>query len=110
MGDNYQSDVETPIKLKIKAMHLPKATDVALQSNCFTKMFTQSMPFWRDNATSMNFIGIRTMLGMVANKYFDNPFISFNEYSDFNADPVSYTHLTLPTNTSQCRSRWSPYH
>ena len=24
--------------------------------------------------------------------------------------PVSYTHLTLPTNYLQCRSRWSPYH
>ena len=24
-------------------------------------------------------------------------------------DPVSYTHLTLPT-TTLCRSRWSPYH
>ena len=24
--------------------------------------------------------------------------------------PVSYTHLTLPTNTNACRSRWSPYH
>ena len=23
---------------------------------------------------------------------------------------VSYTHLTLPTNVSMCRSRWSPYH
>ena len=23
---------------------------------------------------------------------------------------VSYTHLTLPTNISRCRSRWSPYH
>ena len=23
---------------------------------------------------------------------------------------VSYTHLTLPTNTVTCRSRWSPYH
>ena len=23
---------------------------------------------------------------------------------------VSYTHLTLPTNTNACRSRWSPYH
>ena len=23
---------------------------------------------------------------------------------------VSYTHLTLPTKTHQCRSRWSPYH
>ena len=26
------------------------------------------------------------------------------------AIPVSYTHLTLPTNTVTCRSRWSPYH
>ena len=24
--------------------------------------------------------------------------------------PVSYTHLTLPTNSKMCRSRWSPYH
>ena len=23
-------------------------------------------------------------------------------------DTVSYTHLTLPTNVQQCRSRWSP--
>ena len=23
---------------------------------------------------------------------------------------VSYTHLTLPTKNSPCRSRWSPYH
>ena len=26
------------------------------------------------------------------------------------ARPVSYTHLTLPTTRSECRSRWSPYH
>ena len=26
------------------------------------------------------------------------------------AQPVSYTHLTLPTMLAQCRSRWSPYH
>ena len=25
-------------------------------------------------------------------------------------DPVSYTHLTLPTIAAECRSRWSPYH
>ena len=24
--------------------------------------------------------------------------------------PVSYTHLTLPTTSARCRSRWSPYH
>ena len=87
IGDNYQSDVERPKSLKINAMHLPKATDVAMKANCFAKMLTSSMPFWRDNAASMNFIGIRTMLAIAANKYFDNPFISFNEDSDFNADP-----------------------
>ena len=27
-----------------------------------------------------------------------------------NPASVSYTHLTLPTNVQQCRSRWSPYH
>ena len=25
-------------------------------------------------------------------------------------EPVSYTHLTLPTISCRCRSRWSPYH
>ena len=25
-------------------------------------------------------------------------------------EPVSYTHLTLPTTLVKCRSRWSPYH
>ena len=25
-------------------------------------------------------------------------------------EPVSYTHLTLPTTCNLCRSRWSPYH
>ena len=25
-------------------------------------------------------------------------------------NPVSYTHLTLPTIYPKCRSRWSPYH
>ena len=38
-------------------------------------------------------------------------------YTDFGAYgirvtavPVSYTHLTLPTMNTWCRSRWSPYH
>ncbi len=90
IGDNYGPDVEIPRKLKINSMHLPKATDVAQNQekvNLFSKMLMKNMPFWRDNAAAMNFVGIRTMLAIVANKYFDNPFIAFNKYSDFNADP-----------------------
>ena len=32
------------------------------------------------------------------------------ETQDWFSEAVSYTHLTLPTNTVTCRSRWSPYH
>ena len=28
----------------------------------------------------------------------------------FSLKAVSYTHLTLPTKSDECRSRWSPYH
>lgn len=90
IGDNYQSDVEIPKSLNINAMHLPKATDIAFNTekvNLLAKMLTQNMPFWRDNASAMNFIGIRTMFTMAVNKYFDNPFVTFNKHSDFNADP-----------------------
>lgn len=77
IGDNFQSDVESPKNLILMHGIYQRATGVALDKqevNNFAKMFTQSMPFWRDNGTSMNFIGIRTMIAMAANKYFDNPF------------------------------------
>lgn len=91
IGDNWHSDVQVPKnKYKINTKHLPKATDVAMDKNRVNNlmdMLTKNMPFWRDNAASMNFVGIRTMMAMVANKYFDNPFKTFNIESDFNADP-----------------------
>ena len=31
-------------------------------------------------------------------------------FSVIGSPAVSYTHLTLPTTLSTCRSRWSPYH
>ena len=35
---------------------------------------------------------------------------SMPTYEEFRDTSVSYTHLTLPTNSVWCRSRWSPYH
>ena len=31
-------------------------------------------------------------------------------WQEYTEEPVSYTHLTLPTTWQACRSRWSPYH
>lgn len=98
IGDNYQSDFEMPRKQKINSMHLPKAIDVAMDTNVVNNllgMFTKSMPFWRDNNFAMQFIGIRTMIAMFANKYFDNPFKTFNKDSDFNADPYLIGYYVL---------------
>ena len=90
IGDNYHSDYEVAKKHKINSIYFPKTTDIMLDKNTtnnLTQMLYTSMPFWRDNQASMNFIGIRSMLAVVANKYFDNPFRVFNTESDFNIDP-----------------------
>ena len=100
IGDNYETDFENSLKHGIVGIYFPKTTDLMLNrnhTNNLSQMFASSMPFWRDNQTSMNFIGIRTMLAMVANKYFDNPFRSFNRNSDFNIDPylIGYYNLGM---------------
>ena len=90
IGDNYKSDYEMAKKCKINSEYFAKTTTLMLDANTtnnLTKMLDKSMPFWRDNQASMNFIGIRTMVAVVANKYFDNPFRTFNKESDFNIDP-----------------------
>ena len=34
----------------------------------------------------------------------------YEDAKTYRFNPVSYTHLTLPTIHVECRSRWSPYH
>lgn len=98
IGDNYFSDYENPRKLGIQAEHLPKASDVYQDKNVthnLSTMFTKSLPMWRDNKNALNFLGIRCMMGMVANKYFDNPYKTFNYTADFNADPYLIGYYAL---------------
>lgn len=98
IGDNYVSDYENPKKLGIQAQHLPKASDVFQDKNVthnLSTMFTKSLPMWRDNKNALNFLGIRCMMGIVANKYFDNPYKTFNYTADFNADPYLIGYYAL---------------
>lgn len=98
IGDNYKSDYLKAKEIGINAIHFPKASLVASDerlTNCFESMLIKNMPFWRDNANSMQFFGIRTMIAIVANKYFDNPFRAFNNMTDFNADPYLIGYYAL---------------
>lgn len=95
IGDNYNSDYLNAKKNNLESVHFPKPIDCLYSSNNLIKMFTQSLPFWQDNRESMRYIGVRVMLAMVANKYFDNPFRSFNYNTDFNADPYLIGYYAL---------------
>ena len=94
IGDNYESDVVQAKKQGINVGHLKKATDVFYE-NRLEDVFIKDLPDWQDNRAGMNFLGIRTMMGIVANKYFDNPYRTFNRESIFNGDPYLIGYYAL---------------
>lgn len=94
IGDNYESDVIQATKQGINVGHLKKSTEV-FHDNGLEDVFIKDLPDWGDNRASMNFLGIRTMIGMVANKYFDNPYRTFNKKTIFNGDPYLIGYYAL---------------
>ena len=100
IGDNYNSDYEIPKKIGLNAAFFPRtialASDKKYSSNLF-QLILKDLPLWEDNKAAFDFLGIRCMLAVVANKYFDNPFRFFNKDSDFNGDPflIGYYNLGM---------------
>ena len=47
---------------------------------------------------------------LICEKVFSELNVNWMNYKIKYLKPVSYTHLTLPTKDTRCRSRWSPYH
>lgn len=93
IGDNPHSDIEMAESKGLATFNLPKT--VELLSNQFgevysgesiLKIFNSSINYRRKFGT-YDYFGTRTLLAMVANKIFDNPYVPFNINSDFNADP-----------------------
>lgn len=98
MGDNFESDYKRAKELGMNSIHIPKTIDVMTKTN-YTNNLAQplikSLPFWRDNAESIRFMGIRCMMAVVANKLFDNPFKTFDHRTDFNSDPYLIGYYVL---------------
>jgi len=91
IGDNYETDFVKAKEAGLNAVHFIKAQDAffdpAVTGN-LGQVFTRPLPFWQDNRGALSFFGIRAMVSLVANKYFDNPYRTFNRSTDFNADPA----------------------
>lgn len=94
VGDDYYTDIEIPKKDGFNVEYMKKTIDVFSKYK-LADVFTKDLPDWQDNKAAINFIGIRTMIAVVANKYFDNPYKAFNEESIFNADPYLIGYYAL---------------
>ena len=90
IGDNHYSDYEKALEQGIDAQLFAKPIDLFCDkniTNALGNVYKQNIPMWQNNSNGLNFMGIRCMLALVANKYFDNVYRTFNNQSDFNADP-----------------------
>lgn len=98
IGDNYHSDYEQAKKRKINAQHLPRTINTMMEKQKCGKMFEYFDMFNIDVRPYISNYGVRCSIALVANKFFDNPFIEFCENSTFNANPFLLGYYGLGMN------------
>jgi HAD superfamily hydrolase (TIGR01549 family) len=93
IGDNWYSDIERAKSCGYQAVFFPKAIetfenkikDISVDKHLTVlKTMCGRLIDWQKLKDSLCY---RTSLALIANKYFDNSYRSFNEASAFNADP-----------------------
>lgn len=93
IGDTFQSDINGANSVGIQTFFLPKAKEAfenkinGIQTNNSAWPDKYIFEPFISQGSARNNFGYRTMLSLVANKFFDNPFVTFNTASDFNSNP-----------------------
>ena len=102
IGDNWQSDIENAKKSGFRIGHLAKTVDMLqnLNPGIYSGQAHSNVFNWNGAKTDYRaaFDGytiIRSIQAMVANKCFDNPYVSYHPDSDFNANPSMIGYATL---------------
>lgn len=91
IGDNKHSDIKMAKSRGFNAYELYKPIDVLrgytpiYNGSIFNTIYAQTFT-GRISYNFERFLGLKCMLGVIANELFDNPFIEVNRESDFNAD------------------------
>lgn len=101
IGDNYYVDCVIPNQLGIQTAHMTKTVEMLQNKNrtfyageSFDRIYLRN-GYSVSNQTPVWFLRNRCMLALVAKKMFDNPWVSFNPLSDFNADPYFIGYYVL---------------
>lgn len=93
IGDNWETDILSARNYRIEACFYPRAVD-CIQYNISDIKTTHSCGPYKEAGGSivnyekaLGFLGTRSALAVAANRLYDNPFISFHEWSEMNASP-----------------------
>lgn len=101
IGDNWDSDITASENRGIKAFFYAKCVD-CIQFNIPSIKATHSCGPYKEPSGSMvnyqkamGFLGNRTALALAAIKLYDNPFRSYNEWSEANTSPQFFGYYML---------------
>lgn len=93
IGDTWRSDIEGSSLVGVDNLFFPKAIEIfenkiqGVVTNRCSDIGFSGCSDYRNKEKIIEDLGYRCMIAMVANKYFDNPYRTFNADSDFNMDP-----------------------
>ena len=94
IGDNWNSDVLNPKSCGWNFAHLPNSINMfcgkepgIYSGKSYSKIFQNNDRMENYGAMINTFPSVSGLFGLVAHKFFDNPFQSFNLASDFNSSP-----------------------
>ena len=92
IGDNWQIDIERARFVGLEALFFAKAKEIAFNKIAnipvgnFMAAFSENNSSWERTSLATKDFPIRSLLAMVANKFFDRPNYSFQSKSDYNGD------------------------
>lgn len=94
IGDNWASDIENAAANGFETGHLSKPVDMLQNSNpgiysgdAFLNIFARNGSREDYRLALDGYVGLRCAAALAANRIFDDPYVSFNPWSDFNGDP-----------------------
>lgn len=85
IGDNWTSDYYNSSFRGLQSAFLPRTINL-FYDYPISDIYLKNLSIWEDTKGATYFIPLRCMLALVANYYFDNPFVSYNRDSLFNGD------------------------
>lgn len=100
IGDNYISDFCAPEKLGMRHFYLASAAEMFMGRNGLVysgQSFQQIVGDENDSVGAYGYLGTRCLFGLASKKTFGNPFVHFDESSDFNSNPNVIGYYLLGT-------------